>query len=256
MRPGIFDRPYPGFKVSLCLSLGGNDPKLKEANHNFGPSLLLRHFVAMWRSDDPPFDDLAIVFFKKHPSTAAPGDGIAVRVKSARNEPAAEDEVQLVTTGDDGVGRIGLDLLKIASSPLPMPLQRHRWTYAVLIGLAIVAGLASRSSLAEHLPALLAEYAGDTLWALTLFLVLGFTFPSARTVIVALATVSIAFAVEFSQLYQAEWITAVREIRIGALLLGHGFLWSDLLCYLVGTVLGAIGETLWQRIRTAGREAA
>ena len=68
-----------------------------EVNHNFGPSLLLRHFAALWRGQPPPFDDLAAVFFKKHPSTATPAHPVAVKVKSLRNDPAAEDEIQLVT---------------------------------------------------------------------------------------------------------------------------------------------------------------
>ncbi|MEY4485069.1 MAG: hypothetical protein RL693_2521 [Verrucomicrobiota bacterium] len=68
-----------------------------EANHNFGPSLLLRHFAAEWRGQPSPLKDKAILFFKKHPSTAQPPNPIAVKVKSRRNEPTAEDEVQLVT---------------------------------------------------------------------------------------------------------------------------------------------------------------
>ena len=38
-----------------------------------------------------------IVFFKKHPSSAIPAHPITVKVKSRRNDPTAEDEVQLVT---------------------------------------------------------------------------------------------------------------------------------------------------------------
>jgi hypothetical protein len=68
-----------------------------EASHNFGPSLLLRHFAAKWRGQPSPFKNVAAVFFKKHPSTVAPARAIAVKVKSRRNDPAAEDEVQLVS---------------------------------------------------------------------------------------------------------------------------------------------------------------
>lgn len=68
-----------------------------EINHNFGPSLLLRHFAAKWRGEPRPFEDVAIAFFKKHRSTATPTHSIHVKVKSRRNDPVAEDEVQLVT---------------------------------------------------------------------------------------------------------------------------------------------------------------
>jgi len=47
----------------------------------------------------------------------------------------------------------------------------------------------------------------------------------------------ISFAVEVSQLYHAEWIDGIRETRLGALTLGSGFLWSDLVCYTLGSSL-------------------
>ena len=34
--------------------------------------------------------------------------------------------------------------------------------------------------------------------------------------------------VEESQLYHASWIDSIRGTTLGALVLGHGFLWSDL----------------------------
>ena len=43
-----------------------------------------------------------------------------------------------------------------------------------------------------------------------------------------LAALLLSFAVEFSQLYQADWIDALRANRFGALVLGRGFLWADL----------------------------
>ena len=45
------------------------------------------------------------------------------------------------------------------------------------------------------------------------------------------------FAVEFSQLLNFEWLKAVRSTFIGHMLLGQGFLWSDLLSYTIGVAL-------------------
>ncbi len=56
------------------------------------------------------------------------------------------------------------------------------------------------------------------------------------------------FAVEFSQLYQAEWIIMIRQTKIGGLILGYGFLWSDLLCYAAGVSAGIIIEILFPNI--------
>jgi glycopeptide antibiotics resistance protein len=131
--------------------------------------------------------------------------------------------------------------------------SRSRPAYALCIALVVLAGLASRSGLANHLPPFLATYAGDTLWALMVFLILGFLFPKARTRTIALATIAFSFAIEFSQLYQAGWINAIRHTRIGALVLGFGFLWSDLLCYTAGCALGAAGEFLSKRRQKRGR---
>lgn len=126
-----------------------------------------------------------------------------------------------------------------ATPPFP---RRSRPLYAALILLTIAAGLASRSPLAAHLPAFVATYAGDTLWALTLFLVLGLAFPREWPGMIAVSTLALSFVVEFSQLYQAGWINAVRDTRIGALVLGKGFLWSDLVCHTVGVGAGWLAE--------------
>ena len=61
--------------------------------------------------------------------------------------------------------------------------------------------------------------------------------PRARTVHVAAIALGIAVAVEVSQLYHAPWIDAIRGTTAGALVLGFGFLWSDLVCYVVGVAL-------------------
>jgi len=120
-----------------------------------------------------------------------------------------------------------------------MQIRRNRWVYAALIAVVTLAGLASRSS-----PAFLASYAGDTLWALTVFLCLGFVFRTLRPWLVALAAIIIAFSVEVSQLYQADWINAIRSYRLAALLLGEGLKLSDLACYTTGIAMGFAGELL------------
>jgi hypothetical protein len=47
-------------------------------------------------------------------------------------------------------------------------------------------------------------------------------------------------AVEISQLYHAPWIDSIRQSTIGGLILGFGFLWSDLACYALGVGLGVM----------------
>ncbi len=122
-------------------------------------------------------------------------------------------------------------------------MKRSRLVYLVLFFIVIALGLASRSK-SLPMPSLIAAYGGDTLWALMAFLGLGFLFPSLSTARLAALALGFSFLIEVSQLYQAPWINALRDTRPGALILGHGFLWSDLVCYTAGVVLGALLEKI------------
>ncbi len=43
-----------------------------------------------------------------------------------------------------------------------------------------------------------------------------------------------SFSIEFSQIYQANWINQIRATILGSLVFGHGFLFEDLLSYTIG----------------------
>jgi hypothetical protein len=88
------------------------------------------------------------------------------------------------------------------------------------------------------LPTFLAQYAGDTLWAMMAFIGVAFLAPTWSTFRLAIVAMAVSAAVEVSQFYHAPWIDAVRHWRVGGLVLGYGFLWSDLACYTVGVILG------------------
>jgi len=133
---------------------------------------------------------------------------------------------------------------------------RSRLKYGVLIALVVFLGLASRSSLATALPRQVQVYAGDTLWALALFLGLAFSFPTLSTFCIAVVTLGLSYGVELSQFYQAEWINAIRDTRIGGLILGFGFKWSDLLCYMIGCSLGVLGELVTEKVKKEKRSGA
>jgi hypothetical protein len=110
--------------------------------------------------------------------------------------------------------------------------------------MVIASGLASRSKEALSVPPFIAEYAGDTLWALMIFLILGWAFPKQSTRRNAIGALAFCYLIEASQLYQAEWLNSLRATVAGQLILGSGFLWSDLWCYLAGVSLGMMGERL------------
>lgn len=121
---------------------------------------------------------------------------------------------------------------------LPPSFSRSIPLYVALVCLTIGAGLATRLY-PGFFPAFIARYAGDTLWAAMVFWILALGWRRAGTGWLAAGAMVIAFAVEFSQLYHAAWIDSIRRTRIGAVVLGSDFLWSDLVCYSVGAGIAA-----------------
>lgn len=117
------------------------------------------------------------------------------------------------------------------------PPARIRLSYALGCAGGVACGLVSRRYGAVF-PEFVATYAGDTLWAATVMLGLGLISPSARPARKACLAIGISFTVELSQLIHTPWLDTLRRTTPGALLLGRGFLWSDLACYVTGVVLG------------------
>ncbi|REK74990.1 DUF2809 domain-containing protein [Paenibacillus paeoniae] len=110
---------------------------------------------------------------------------------------------------------------------------KNRLVYAGVTVLILAAGLATREW-AGYLPEFVALHAGDALWAAMIyggFRVLG---THRRLEWAVACSIGFCFAIELSQLYQADWIQAVRETRLGGLILGRGFLFVDLIRYVVG----------------------
>ena len=87
---------------------------------------------------------------------------------------------------------------------------------------------------------LIVEYGGDIIWAGMFLFFLRMIFLNVALWKLALINYALGVADEFSQRYQAPWFNAIRETKIGRLMLGVGFLWSDILCYAIGTLLAFI----------------
>ena len=84
---------------------------------------------------------------------------------------------------------------------------------------------------------LIATYGGDIIWAGMFLFFLRIFFSKIKLWKLALICYGMGVADELLQLYHAPWIESVRQTRIGGLALGFGFLWSDILCYAVGTLI-------------------
>ncbi|MBC7807956.1 MAG: DUF2809 domain-containing protein [Akkermansiaceae bacterium] len=122
---------------------------------------------------------------------------------------------------------------------------RNRLIYIALSIATIAVGLAVRR-FGATLPPFVAAYAPDALWALMVFWVIGLVWTRATTAQVAVAALTFAYLIEISQLFHPAWLDAIRHTRLGGLVLGFGFLWSDIACYTVGVAVGVGVEWLWR----------
>jgi hypothetical protein len=120
-------------------------------------------------------------------------------------------------------------------------MNRNRLMYCLLILVVIILGLSSRK-FNGYLPEIIGVYAGDTLWGLMIYLMIGVLRPTLLPTKIYFVSLAICILVEISQLYQADWINSIRKTQIGGLILGHGFLWSDFICYSIGCLFGLFSE--------------
>jgi hypothetical protein len=121
--------------------------------------------------------------------------------------------------------------------------KRNAFTYFFLVITVMILGLSTRR-FPIYFPNWINLYLGDALWALMIFFLFGLLFRTRETRWVTVGALLFAFFIEISQLYHSQWIDSLRNTRIGGLVLGYGFLWSDLLSYTVGIGVGVLIERL------------
>src|SRR3954462_8303382 len=114
-------------------------------------------------------------------------------------------------------------------------MSHRRCRSGLLAAVAIVVGMgvASRHPKA---PDVVRLYLGDVLWGALFWLIFACWWPRKSSFALAAWAVATTELIELSQLYQADWILRVRATRLGGLLLGHTFLWSDVVAVFVGAV--------------------
>ncbi|MCU9614928.1 DUF2809 domain-containing protein [Caldibacillus lycopersici] len=125
-------------------------------------------------------------------------------------------------------------------------LTKKRVLYLLAIIGTIIAGLASRNY-SQLLPVIVAEQLGDMLW--TMMVYYGFRLILIRKKIVfsILFSFLFSFGIEFSQLYQEQWINQIRNATLGGLILGKGFLFVDLLRYTVGIMCAFMMDYIFDK---------
>jgi hypothetical protein len=113
-------------------------------------------------------------------------------------------------------------------------LKRDRTLIAGAIFGTILAGSSSRV-FADALPPWVSANAGDALWAAAVYLLAALLLPGSRPFSLAIATLLVSFAVEFSQLIHLPWLEMLRANPVFRLFLGNAFVWADLPRYAIGT---------------------
>ena len=126
--------------------------------------------------------------------------------------------------------------------------RRNRSKVFVWLVALVAFGLGSRRL--GGLPSWITLYAGDVAWGAFFFALFCAVWPTLTTTKAWLAALITTELIEVSELYRTPWLDTLRATRVGGLLLGHVFLWSDVVCVALGATLAAGAELAWQRTRT------
>jgi Protein of unknown function (DUF2809) len=113
-----------------------------------------------------------------------------------------------------------------------------RVIHLVLIAITIPLGLGSRMR-GIPMPGLVRTYGGDVLSATCIFFGIRYVAHQRNLLRCAAIGFIICVLIELQQLYPGAWLVHLRDDTPLGILLGHGFLWSDIACYTVGTTIGA-----------------
>ena len=111
-------------------------------------------------------------------------------------------------------------------------MKSNRITYFVIALLVTILGIVSRKIAGIPL------FIGDVLYAVLIYFGLRFLFIHLKTHKTFLLSLLFCFSIETLQLVQFDGLIGIRKTTLGQYILGQGFLWLDLLCYVVGSIVG------------------
>ena len=121
-------------------------------------------------------------------------------------------------------------------------MKSNRLNYFILILLVMILGIVSRKI--SNIPL----FIGDVLYAVLIYFGFRFLIVKSEKSTSLLFSLLFCFGIEFLQLVQIDWLIAIRKTTLGHYILGQGFLWLDLLCYVIGTLLAFLID--WKFVKT------
>ncbi|WP_309640616.1 DUF2809 domain-containing protein [Flavobacterium sp.] len=110
-------------------------------------------------------------------------------------------------------------------------LRNTRIFYFLITLLVVLLGILSRKINAIPL------FIGDILYAVMVYFGCRLLFINGSNLKKIIFPLLFCYLIELQQLYNAEWLVAIRNTPLGHYALGQGFLWSDLVCYTLGIVM-------------------
>ena len=108
-------------------------------------------------------------------------------------------------------------------------MKSNRLNYFITILLVLILGILSRKITGIPL------FIGDVLYAVLIYFGFRFLIMDSRKSTSLLLSLLFCFGIEILQLVQIDSLIAIRKTTLGHYILGQGFLWLDLLCYVIGS---------------------
>lgn len=118
---------------------------------------------------------------------------------------------------------------------------KARRNYLVGFLFTILLGLLSRLPLMVEL---LGTWLGDMLYATMIFWLISIVFPQQKSILRACIAFAFCLFIEVLQVSKASFLMELRSYRLGALVLGNSFSWSDLFLYFIGATAGILFDSL------------
>lgn len=133
-------------------------------------------------------------------------------------------------------------------------MYKRRIIYLLLFCFCTWLALSTRSH-KQWFPNWVVVYGGDIIWAGMFVFFLRMIF--VKTPLFTLIVINYILGVldECSQLITAPWFVAIRQTKLGKLMLGVGFVWSDLVCYAIGTLLAWLIAIIVDKYTTSIKNA-
>ena len=121
-------------------------------------------------------------------------------------------------------------------------LKNNRLYYFLALFITLILGILSRKTTVVPL------FIGDVLYAVLIYFGFRFLIIKSEKSTSLLFSLLFCFGIEFLQLVQIDWLIAIRKTTLGHYILGQGFLWLDLLCYVIGSLLAFLID--WKFVKT------